>query len=110
MPKFRKLSKIVDAEQFFVADGIVNGKWPDGVTLYKTDSPCRDCKQCGHSIIEHGWIGTLEGGHIVCDKDWIITGVKGEKYPCKSDIFEQTYVSAENSCKVYYSSEVEADL
>ncbi len=27
--------------------------------------------------------------------DWIITGVKGEKYPCKPDIFAQTYESAE---------------
>lgn len=23
--------------------------------------------------------------------DWIITGVKGEQYPCKPDIFEATY-------------------
>ena len=23
--------------------------------------------------------------------DWIITGVKGEHYPCKPDIFEATY-------------------
>lgn len=23
--------------------------------------------------------------------DWIITGVHGEKYPCKPDIFEKTY-------------------
>ena len=23
--------------------------------------------------------------------DWIITGIKGEHYPCKPDIFEQTY-------------------
>ena len=23
--------------------------------------------------------------------DWVIRGVKGEFYPCKSDIFEQTY-------------------
>ena len=39
----------------------------------------------------HGWIDTLEGGHIVCPSDWIIEGVKGEFYPCKPDIFEQTY-------------------
>jgi len=39
----------------------------------------------------HGWIDTLEGGHIVCPGDWIITGVKGENYPCKPDIFEATY-------------------
>ena len=23
--------------------------------------------------------------------DWIITGLRGEKYPCKPDIFEKTY-------------------
>ena len=40
---------------------------------------------------EHGWIDTLEAGHNVCPGDWIITGVKGERYPCKPDIFEQTY-------------------
>lgn len=38
-----------------------------------------------------GWIETLEGGHIVYPGDWIITGVKGEQYPCKPDIFELTY-------------------
>lgn len=42
-----------------------------------------------------GVIDTLEGPHIVSPGDWIITGVKGEKYPCKPDIFEATYESAE---------------
>lgn len=37
------------------------------------------------------YINTLEGCHIVRDGDWIITGIKGEKYPCKPDIFELTY-------------------
>ena len=36
-------------------------------------------------------IATLEGNHIAQKKDWIIRGVKGEVYPCKPDIFEQTY-------------------
>ena len=44
----------------------------------------------------HGWIATLEGGHIVCPGDWIITGVKGEMYPCKPDIFEATYEEGGN--------------
>jgi hypothetical protein len=39
----------------------------------------------------YGWCPTLEGGHIVTPGDWIITGVKGEHYPCKPDIFEMTY-------------------
>lgn len=38
-----------------------------------------------------GWIGTLEAGHVVDVGDWIITGVAGEMYPCKPDIFEKTY-------------------
>lgn len=36
-------------------------------------------------------IGTLEGGHDVSTGDWIITGVKGEHYPCKDEIFRMTY-------------------
>ena len=36
-------------------------------------------------------IQTLEGIHIINWGDWIIQGVKGEIYPCKPDIFEQTY-------------------
>lgn len=39
----------------------------------------------------NGFINTLEGVHIVTPGDWIITGVKGEHYPCKPDIFEMTY-------------------
>ena len=39
----------------------------------------------------HGWIKTLEGGHIVTPGDWIIKGVAGEFYPCKPDIFAMTY-------------------
>lgn len=43
----------------------------------------------------YGWIKTLEGGHIVIPRDWIIKGVKGEFYPCKPDIFEATYDKVE---------------
>jgi len=53
------------------------------------------CAHCGDIMHNHGWIDTLEGGHIVCPGDWVITGVKGEKYPCKPDIFEATYERAE---------------
>ncbi len=40
-------------------------------------------------------IKTLEGEHVVIPGDWIITGVKGEHYPCKPDIFAMTYEVAE---------------
>lgn len=36
-------------------------------------------------------IHTLEGDMVAEKGDYIITGVQGEKYPCKPDIFEQTY-------------------
>lgn len=36
-------------------------------------------------------ITTLEGTMKMGPTDMLITGVKGEIYPCKSDIFEATY-------------------
>jgi hypothetical protein len=53
-----------------------------------SDQPC---KHCTRPMNDHGWIDTLEGGHIVCPGDYVITGVKGERYPCKPDIFTATY-------------------
>lgn len=49
------------------------------------------CAHCGYTMHEHGWIDTLEGGHIVCPGDWIVTGVKNERYPVKPDVFALTY-------------------
>lgn len=34
---------------------------------------------------------TLEGDMRASVGDWIIKGLQGEFYPCKPDIFEQTY-------------------
>ena len=36
-------------------------------------------------------IKTLEGIMIAIPRDYIIKGIKGEFYPVKKDIFEQTY-------------------
>ena len=36
---------------------------------------------------------TLEGWYTLTPGDWIITGIKGEMYPCKPDIFDATYES-----------------
>ena len=52
--------------------------WPEsGVTIDPRD---------GRMVI-----ATLEGGHWVAPGDWVIRGVQGEFYPCKSDVFEATY-------------------
>ena len=44
-------------------------------------------KETGKPIV----IKTLEGEHIASLGDYIIKGVKGEFYPCKPDIFAETY-------------------
>lgn len=50
------------------------------------------CNVYADSTSKTGYsIDTLEGKHEVTPGDWIITGVKGERYPCKPDIFEMTY-------------------
>jgi hypothetical protein len=41
-------------------------------------------------------IRTLEGRMTAGLGDWIIRGVKGELYPCRHDIFEQTYEEVED--------------
>lgn len=38
---------------------------------------------------------TMEGKMHASIGDWIITGVQGEQYPCKPDIFEKTYERVE---------------
>lgn len=113
MAKFRKKPVIIEASQWF-KNGDHPGDmatemfdYPGGqrprviregavVRYYRhpTDPGDRRCERCGTIMHDHGWIDTLEGGHIVCPGDWIITGVKGEHYPCKPDIFEATYEPA----------------
>lgn len=36
-------------------------------------------------------IETLEGSMLGHKGDYLITGVNGEQYPCKKEIFEKTY-------------------
>ncbi len=85
--KFRKKPVVIDAIQW---DGTLSGvraieaALPTLQTLALTSHEERN--------MASGWrIGTLEGGHEVTPGDWIITGIKGEHYPCKPDIFAATY-------------------
>lgn len=41
-------------------------------------------------------IHTLEGDMTAQVGDWIITGLRGEQYPCKPDIFEKSYELVED--------------
>ena len=90
--KFRKKPVVVDAVQWGGFNKQIVIKEVRHYAPYRVD---KKCEHCGASLGEHGWIKTLEGGHIVCPNDWIITGVQGEKYPCKPDIFKLTYEPVE---------------
>ena len=112
MAKFRKKPVVIDAVQWFK-----NGDHPEDGTGTFVDSLdgqtylCEGkivryfrrptipgdtvCDECGNPFHIHGWIDTKEDGHRVCPGDWIITGVKGERYPCKPDIFLATYEHGE---------------
>lgn len=118
MAKYRKKPVIIEASQWFKNGdhpndfsaekvGFENGElrtwtgaevkangWEGQVVRYYRN-PNGDaqniCKHCGNIMHIHGWIDTLEGGHVVCPGNWIVTGIKGERYPCKSDIFAATY-------------------
>ena len=87
MSKYRKKPIIVDAEQW----------WPDKLKTplpHEPDSLGVLWLYDARGQVSRGQIETLEGNHEVTIGDWIITGIKGEKYPCKPDIFEATYESA----------------
>ena len=45
-------------------------------------------------------VPTLEGEMRADKGDWIIKGISGEFYPCKPDIFEQTYDPVEEQGEV----------
>lgn len=52
---------------------------------------------CGYNHLTKSiFIDTLEGRMHAIEGDWIIKGIQGEFYPCKPDIFEQTYESLDS--------------
>lgn len=90
--KFRKKPVVIEATQWFkdgdhpavvMRESHTTAKISPGVTYVKKVPV----------------IKTLEGEHIVTPGDWIITGVKGEHYPCKPDIFAETYELAGSEAK-----------
>ena len=78
MAKFRKKPIVIEAM-----------RW-DG----SNQSAAQIMHWCGRKL-ENGnglmIIDTLEGDMRANVGDWIIRGIQGEIYPCKPDIFEETY-------------------
>lgn len=90
MPQFRKKPVVIEAEQYR-ADASIVTQYPGDprASICFDDHWKNDPDADGPVVTPH--IHTLEGVHQVKDGDWIIRGVKGEFYPVKPDIFEQTY-------------------
>ena len=95
--KYRKKPVVIDAFQYegdlkgsdgnyYVPDWAVVA-FEDGVMYYDNFVP-------GEPPCEL-FINTLEGIHHVSINDYVIRGVKSELYPCKPDVFEQTYEKVE---------------
>lgn len=60
---------------------------PGSGSLYRKRPIIVRAMQC----CERREIETLEGTMVAEPGDWIITGINGERYPCKPDIFAATY-------------------
>lgn len=86
MPKYRKKPVVIEAFRFAIGNAFDISKWCDG-KLIESD-PVANVRQF---IME---IDTLEGTMTANLGDWIIRGVMGEFYPCKHDIFEESYEAA----------------
>jgi hypothetical protein len=87
--KYRKVPVIIEATQWFK-----DGDHPNVVAIPERVMDTIMERDVALGIHDCRWIGTLEGGYIVSPGDWIITGVQGEQYPCKPDIFAETYEAA----------------
>lgn len=91
MAKYRKKPVVIDAEVY--RDGL------EDYFLYEIPMfglfTKKECIDAGFTPDfekdKIPFIKTLEGEHEVSPGDYIITGIKGERYPCKPDIFAETY-------------------
>jgi len=84
--KYRKKPVVIEARQLTKESFFDILEWlgKDKYSFWTTDTP---------SYIS---INTLEGVMRASLNDFIIKGVQGEFYPCKPDIFEQTYEALTN--------------
>jgi hypothetical protein len=85
MGKFRKKPVVIEAIKFKGSSTHVNAikRWMETGKYIEPGMTTSDIR-----FME---INTLEGTMKVSPGDYIIKGVDGEFYPCRSDIFEKTY-------------------
>lgn len=85
--KYRKKPVVVEAVQFVDTEEAISDLCDLGL------DPVRiDYADLSNPLLK---IETLEGLMIAKTGDYIIKGVQGEFYPCKPDIFKETYEKVE---------------
>lgn len=87
--KYRKRPIEVEAVQFWPSVQ----PWPEGV-VEKTETKKKWFGLKTETITKYG-VETLEGFMEAKPGDFIITGIAGERYPCKAQIFVDSYEEAE---------------
>lgn len=75
--QYRKKPVVVEAIRFTTVEALKKA-FPD-ISIYEKNK------------VEKTYVQTLEGKMEISEWDYIIKGIKGEYYPCKPDIFEDTY-------------------
>ena len=90
MAKYRKKPVVIEAFQMTKNRRWDNSEWPE----WLNEAWQREAGEGGMWCNDGGeelFCGTLEGVHAITFDDFIIKGIKGEIYPCKPDIFLETY-------------------
>ena len=87
--KYRKKAVIIEAVQW-TGDNLAE------ILEFVNHMDIRVSKGVSNGVVKEDlFINTLEGTMHASEGDWIIKGVHGEFYPCKPDIFEETYEPVE---------------
>ena len=95
--KYRKKPVVIEAFQMTKERRWDNSEWPNWLHIAWNTDPGEGSvwidpnDASGQRLV----CGILEGVYRIDWNDWIIQGIKGEIYPCKPDIFEQTYDKVE---------------
>lgn len=86
--KYRKKPVVIEAMEYLREENIVSiQNW------FIENGSAKDFKYNPYD--NEYYISTLEGDMKVSNGDYIIKGVQGEFYPCKPDIFKETYEKVE---------------
>jgi hypothetical protein len=99
MAKYRRKPIIVEAEKY--REGLEDGFDTMDIIKHEGQELNLDELECLNTDVgkKYPYIRTLEGKHYIHKGSYIITGIAGERYPCKPDIFEATYEKVEEGLK-----------